>query len=86
MTCDCRQYDYTRTVDCTAVIFNVTKNSLCDSTFATEVSAELQSNSVRPPTVKSLCFAKVLLVAWISCVTSARDLLPAPPLYTKWTS
>ena len=35
MTCDCRQYDYTRTVDCTAVIFNVTKNSLCDSTFAT---------------------------------------------------
>ena len=36
MTCDCRQYDYTRTVDCTAVIFNVTKNSLCDSTFATQ--------------------------------------------------
>ena len=25
-----------------------------------EVSAELQSNSVRSPTVKSLCFAKVL--------------------------
>ena len=27
-------------------------------------------------------------LAWISCVTSARDrdLSPAPPLYTKWTS
>ena len=36
---------------------------LCDkaaSFKSTEFSAELQSNSVRSPTVKSLCFAKVL--------------------------
>ena len=36
---------------------------ICDkaaSCKSTEVYAELQSNSVRSPTVKSLCFAKVL--------------------------